>query len=331
MDVKHNKSILKTALLGICVCIALPTFADNVVVSAKMDSTAIWMGEQTFIHLEVAQDKGKIVQFPLFSDSLVTGVEILNISKPDTTELSDSRIQINQNILVTSFDSGFYYIPPFKYVLNKDTFSTGTLSLKVVPLEVDTTAAPFDIKGVQAPPFVLRDFISDAALIIIGLILFLGAAGLLFWFWWSKRKRTEEEESSESKLPPYEKALQALEKLKESKLWQNGQEKEYYTQVTDILRTYIDDRFQINAMEMTSSQIMSVLHRNEETRLVNKHLKNILEVADFVKFAKMRPLPEDNESVMRNAIRFIEETKPQEVAPEGTTGKEENDSDSVVN
>lgn len=117
-------------------------------------------------------------------------------------------------------------------------------------------------------------------------------------------------------VPPYDRAIQALHELKDSKLWQQGQEKAYYTTLTEILREYIDERFHINAMEMTSSQIIETLHRNEEIKAVNRQLRDILEMADFVKFAKMRPLPDDNEQVMRYAETFVEETKPEEKAPE---------------
>ena len=94
-------------------------------------------------------------------------------------------------------------------------------------------------------------------------------------------------------------------------MWQSGQEKAYYTQLIDILREYIDSRFSINAMEMTTTEILSSLRANKETKLVENNLKTILEIADFVKFAKMRPLPEDNEASMRNAIKFVELTIPQ--------------------
>ena len=110
--------------------------------------------------------------------------------------------------------------------------------------------------------------------------------------------------------------MQALHELKDSKLWQQGQEKAYYTTLTEILRVYIDQRFHINAMEMTSTQIVETLRRNEETKAVNQQLRDILEMADFVKFAKLRPLPDDNVQVMRYAENFVEETKPEEKTPE---------------
>lgn len=301
--------LIKSFVAALSLFMALPVFAGDAVVRARMDSASIWMGEQTRIHLELVQDKDKIVSMPVLSDTLVTGVEILNVSKPDTVSLGNDRIQINRDILVTSFDSGFYYIPPFRYILNNDTFATETLSLKVVPVEVDTTQAALDIKEVQEPPFVLLDYISDTALTIIGVIILLALIVIGYLYYRKRKKPAEEALSPEDLLPPHERALRALETLKENKLWQNGQEKEYYTQLTDILREYIDDRFHINAMEMTSSQILSVLRSNKETKAVNTQLKQILEMADFVKFAKMRPLPDDNEAIMRDAISFVEETK----------------------
>lgn len=301
--------LLKSFIAVAALFTALPVFAGDAVVRARMDSASIWMGEQTRIHLELVQDKDKMISMPVLRDTLTTGVEILSVSEPDTVSLGNDRIQINRDILVTSFDSGFYYIPPFRYIINNDTFSTETLSLKVIPVEVDTTQAALDIKDVQAPPFVLLDYISDTALTIIGIIILL-ALIIIGYFYYRKRKKPAEEVfSPEDLLPPHERALKALETLKENKLWQNGQEKEYYTQLTDILREYIDDRFHINAMEMTSSQILSVLRSNKETKAVDNQLKQILEMADFVKFAKMRPLPDDNEASMRDAISFVEETK----------------------
>lgn len=324
------KNILKELLFKFftvvsVIFISCPTFAVDPVVRARMDSTAIWMGEQTRIHIELVQDKGNMVSMPILNDTLVTGVEILNVSKPDTISLENNRIQINRDILITSFDSGFYYIPPFRYILNNDTFATQTLSLKVVPVQVDTTQAALDIKGVQSPPFVLFDYISDTLLTVIGIII-LVALIVAGYFYYKKRKKPKEDHVSlEDLLPPHERALKALEILKEDKLWQNGQEKEYYTRLTEILREYIDDRFHINAMEMTSSQILAILRSNKETKIVNTQLKQILEMADFVKFAKMRPLPDDNEAVMRNAVEFVEETKVEEApAPETNEEKAEN-------
>lgn len=313
------------AFLVLCVAESISAQAEPVVVEAKMDSNIIWMGQQTQIHLSLTQDVDKPVFFPFITDTLTAGVEVLDISVPDTAQLNSNRIQIKQEVLVTSFDSGLYYIPPFEYIFGADTFKTQPLSLKVVPVEVDTTAQPMDIKGVVEPPFVLWDYIPDWAWYVLLACLLVGG-GIVAYCYWQKRRKPEEIVVPEKQIPPYERAVAELQALRESKLWQQGQEKSYYTRLVDILREYIDSRFGINAMELTSSQIIDALKRNGEMREVNRYLGEILSMADFVKFAKMRPLPDDNERVMRQAFDFVELTKPQPVpaAEEDAGSKSEN-------
>lgn len=166
-------------LLGLCsvlpVFMATVSAQNNIVVRAQMDSAAIMMGDQTTVRLEVSQDKDKFVRLPIIQDTLVTGVEVLKVSKPDTIDLKNNRIQINNEVLVTSFDSGLYYLPPFKYVIEDDTFETKALSLKVVPVPVDTTHAEFDIKGVDAPPFVLMDYIPSWVIYLLVALIVIAA------------------------------------------------------------------------------------------------------------------------------------------------------------
>ena len=105
---------------------------------------------------------------------------------------------------------------------------------------------------------------------------------------------------------------QEIKRYKSEKLCENGHEKEYYTRLTEILRVYLDKRFGINAMEMTSTQIMQQIRSNDDTKTSAPVMKQILEMADFVKFAKVRPLPDDNQKAFANAVTFVESTKPVE-------------------
>ena len=284
--------------------------ANNVVMYATMDSSAIWQGEQIAIKLELVQDKDAQVELLIPQNNLTEDLEIINVSKADTIDIKNNRIQIDREIIITSFDSGFYSIPPIKAVLNNDTFATEPLSLKVVPMQVDEENLDLkDIKNVWSPRFVLFDYIPSYVWIILLVLLLIGVGVYLYIKYF--RNRTQQDVIAEAEIIPHEKALEELYKLKEEKLWQSGQEKLYYTQLIDILREYIDSRFSINAMEMTTTEILASLRANKETKLVEANLKTILEVADFVKFAKMRPLPEDNEASMRNAIKFVESTIPQ--------------------
>ncbi len=306
----------------------------NVVVGAQMDSAAIMMGEQTIIRLELSQDQGATVQQPVLNqqDTLVIGVEVLEVSRPDTVDLKNNRIQVNREVLITSFDPGLYYLPPFRYVAGNDTVETQPLSLKVVAVPVDSAQITIanidsiafnDVKPIEAPRFVLWDYFPKWlpwALLVAALI----ALGIFIYLRYFKKKGVSEVGEQKVQIPPYDLAIQELTRLKESKLWQQGQEKLYYTELTDILREYLDGRFHINAMEMTSTQIINALRMNEETRAVNQQLREILAMADFVKFAKMRPLPDDNEQVMRYAETFVNETKPVEKAPEEVEQSPEN-------
>ena len=306
--------------------------ANNTLINAKMDSTLLLMGKKTAIHVEVVQDKGQKGFFVNEGvDTLNAFVEVSERLQADTTDLGNDRIQINRDIIVQSFDSGMYVIPAFKYVIGKDTFKSNELTLKVLPVKVDSLPNIHDLKPVAAPPFFFSDYLPEFLVKywwLIILVLVLIAAGIYAYFKWFKKGELPLRKK-EKVIPPYDEAIMKLTQLKSEHLWEAGQEKEYFTRLTDILRNYIDRRFEINAMEMTSSQIIDVLRKNEETMPVNEQLSKILEMADFVKFAKMRPLPEDNEVAYQRALNFVNETKPVEVVPEEesaegkTGGKEE--------
>lgn len=300
----------------------------NVSVKASLDSTLLLMGKQTALHLQIVQDKGAVGYFVgAGSDTICTGVDIVGATMPDTTDLKNNRIQIDANLILQSFDSGMYVLPPMQYVVGKDTFKSNQLTLKVLPVAVDSLKTIHDFKDVKSPPFNIFDFIPAffteywwinlivLILIVVGVLLYL------------KKKKGHSFMPKKKEVPPYEEALGKLQQLKEMKLWQSGQEKEYYTVLTDILRNYIDRRFDINAMEMTSNEIIDVLKRNDETKAVNEQLQQILEIADFVKFAKVRPLPDDNEASYQRAVRFVEETKPEEPVKEDNAESSGNEED----
>lgn len=300
----------------------------NVSVKASLDSTLLLMGKQTALHLQIVQDKGVSGYFiGTGGDSICSGVDLVGATAPDTTDLKNNRIQIDASLILQSFDSGMYVLPPMQYVVGKDTFKSNQLTLKVVPVAVDSLKTIHDFKDVVAPPFNIFDFIPAffteywwINLIVLILII----AGILLYL---NKKKGLSILPKKKEVPPYEEAIGKLQQLKEMKLWQSGQEKEYYTALTDILRNYIDRRFGINAMEMTSNEIIDILRRNEETKAVNEQLQQILEIADFVKFAKVRPLPDDNEVSYQRAVRFVEETKPDEPVAEENAENSGNDAD----
>ena len=284
-------------------------WGGNVTFKAKLDSATLLMGKTTALHLEITQDKDARGFFANEqADTLSAMIEIADRPKADTTDLGNNRIQINRDLIIQSFDSGMWIIKPIPYVVNGDTAFCNQLTLKVLPVDVSQMKDVHDIKPVEQVPFNLLDWLPDYWWAwLLALLLIIGTIWAYNKYY---KKGINPLKPSRKRLPPYEEAMLNLQNLKAAQLWQQGQEKEYFTGLTDILRVYIDRRFDINAVEMTSSQIIDTLKRNEETRAVNEQLEMILEVADIVKFATARPLADDNEVAYQRAVNFVEATRP---------------------
>lgn len=287
--------------------------AQKTLIDVAVDSAAILIGEQTTLHLTVTADKDRPVQIVIPGDTLMKGVEVLNLSKPDSLLIENDRLVIKQDILVTSFDSALYLLPPLKVIDGTDTVYSNQVALKVstVPVNVDKPEEFNDIKDVWQPPFVWADYYP----LIYGTLLALFLICVLAYI--IKRLRSRKSlipfKKEEPKLPPHEQALKELDEIKQQKLWQQGRTKEYYTLVTDTLRKYIVDRFEVNAMEMTSGEILDFIRSQSEAGSVYDNLRQILQLADFVKFAKWHPLPDENDLTLVNAYLFVGQTKPPEL------------------
>lgn len=298
--------------------------------SAKvsLDSIYILMGKQTPLHVEVIgplSETGGIVTI----DSMWTDVEIAAVGEPVINDLGNGRKQLLQDVIIQSFDSGMYTLPPVIYLQEGETIMSNTPVLKVLPVAVDSMITVHDYADVADINRHILDYFPDwftdyGVWIFLALAL-IAICAFVYWKW--LRKGTLPLLPKKKPEPPYEVAVKSLEALHSEHLCERGQEKEYYTRLTDILRVYLDKRFGINAMEMTSTQIRSAVRHHEETRASEAYMAKILEIADFVKFAKVRPMPEDNERAFRDAMQFVEDTKPVEV-PEEETDDDETDSES---
>ncbi len=307
------------------------TFALNVYsavqISSRLDSAILLMGKQTIIHVEILQDisqSGQIINEPLKTDTitdLVKGIEFNGIVRNDTTIISEYRQQINKDYLIQSFDSGLYTIPPFNYVVGIDTFQSNPLTLKVIPVHIDsiyetiTDFAPIEQINRKWYDFIPDTIIDNLIWFILVLVVIAGIIAIIYL----RKHRRKINIALEKSLPPFDLAMLRLNELKGLNLCEKGQEKEYYTLLTDIIREYLVGRFSINAMEMTSSQIIDSIRKTEVGIVTQKNMAMILEMADFVKFAKVRPLPDDNNKVYQAAISFVNETRPIEVENINTT------------
>lgn len=315
---------VRMLLLAVCLLAGFTAGAQQTLIDVKVDTADILIGQQTTLHVTVTTDPNRRIIIPLPGDTLMTGVEVLSVSDADST-VADGRLVIRRNILVTSFDSSLYLLPPFIAIDGADTIASNQVALKVstVPVDVDNPEQFYDIKDVWKPPFVLADYYPWIFGILTALFIICVIGYLIQRY---RRHRSEVPvKPAEPELPPYEVAIRELDSIKDQKLWQQGLNKEYYTQVTDTLRRYISRRYGVNAMEKTSEEILAIIERETDERPVYDTLRQVLRLSDYVKFAKLHPLPDENDESMRNAYLFVNQTKrteapqPNEPATETVT------------
>ena len=298
-------------------------FLLAIIVSAAIDSTAIYIGDQTDMHLSATMEPTEQASLPRYGEMLIDGIEIVNRTGVDTTVLQDGRVQLNQTLTLTSFSDSLFFIPPQPFVSGEDTLWSDGMSLNVVqPFEIDTTLAITDIKPLQRAPIWWWGIIRWV-LLAIGCIL-LGIGAWYFIKWAMHRKKGGELQLAEvEKRPAEEVALEKLDKIKAEKIWQEGKVKEYHTELTDVIREYIGRRYEVKSTEKTSDETLRELKplMGEQKELFER-LRKMLSLADLVKFAKWHTTPDENESALLTAYDFVHETT---AAPTEGEQKEEED------
>jgi hypothetical protein len=287
--------------------------AQSVQVNARFDSTAIMIGDQIKLHIELERQKDVRVQFPAWADTLTRHIEIVETCPVDSTPAANGMMRLKQDILVTSFDSGRHVLPPIRFPFvadgHADTVATRPIYLDVLTVPLDTTQNFADIKPVYKVPVGWADI--WPWLLGFGLLL-LASALIGFGIYAFIRRRNNKPifRAPKPAEPPHITALRELDRLRGEKLWQNNRTKDYYTRLSDIVRTYIEGRFDVRAMEMTSDEILGGLRNAgfEDNNLVDR-LRKLFLLADLVKFAKAGPLPDENETSMLDSYLFVNNTK----------------------
>ena len=281
------------------------------VVSAAIDSTTLFIGDQTDLHLRATCEAGEQVQLPMLDKQLISGVEIVDRTIVDTTILSDGRVQYNQYLTLTSFEDSLFYIEPLPFVSGEDTVWSESLMLNVVqPFEIDSTdMAITDIKGIYRAPIwwwgILRWVLLSIAIAGVG----VGGYYLITYLRHRTGNINETMTPIEPLRPADEVALEKLDIIREQKIWQTGQIKEYHTQLTDVVREYIARRFDVSSTEQTSDETLRAMRPllNNQKELYEQ-LRKMLTLADLVKFAKWSATPDENELSLRSAYAFVKET-----------------------
>lgn len=295
-------------LIGFCSLLLMPYAKATIVVSASIDSTTLFLGDQTDLHLQVVANQDEPVAFPIYGETLIPDIEIIDRTIIDTINLKDGRRQYDQFLTITCFKDSLYVIPGLPIVSNSETIPSNDLTLNVIqPFEMDTTNALTDIKPIQRAPIWWWGIIRW---ILLGIVIAgLSVGGYFLYRYIARKQSAETDKPKEPARPADEVALEKLNKIKEEKKWQAGKIKEYHTELTDVVREYIGSRFDIHSTEKTSDEtlreVKPVLREQPE---LYQRLKQMLSLADLVKFAKWTTTADENEQALSTAYEFVHQT-----------------------
>ena len=304
----------KQKLIILSLLLFLPLMGwSQVIFEARIDTLVLLVGEQRELTLDVtcgAQQKLKMPDF-MPMQPLAPEVEIVNLIGTDTTLLDEGkRMQVLQRYNITAWDSTFVLLPPFEVEVDGEKYHSKQLALKVLTIDIDTTSVDYDQyfppKTIQNNPFSWDDWKPVIWLVVINQLL----AIVLLWLYsrWRENKPLIRIIRRKLKLPPHQVAMTEIERIKSERNWTSEDSKEYYTQLTDTLRTYIKERFGFNATEMTSSEIIERLLQEQDEQALAE-LRQLFTTADLVKFAKWTTLTGENDANLVSAIEFINQTK----------------------
>lgn len=312
---KFASHLLRT--LAICLFMAAsPGFSQSTpTVKSAVDTTSIKIGEQIKFKVTVETDTLSRVVFP--DGQTFSPLETVEALKTDSVKKND-RLTLQKTYALTQFDSGTYTLPSQMIEINGKHFFTDSLLINVANVAVDTTAQKmYDIKPIinieksRSIPWGLIFW-------ILGILLVLGA--LLYWFVFRKKPLSEEEKVA--LLPPFDRAILGLKQLEKSKYLIQDDYKSYYSELTDIVRSYLEEEVQVSALESTTDQLIDKLEMMKDAgKLKLEHetiqqFKKVLQTSDLVKFAKSKPETSVAEADRKSVEQIVIKTK--EAIPEPT-------------
>ena len=275
-------------------------------VKAEIDTTNIRIGEQ--FQLKISVDETQNVIIPKIQ---LKGLEVIDSTRIDTIKNS-----LIRRYILTGFDSGAFYIPQQQIFVKNQAFLTDSLLINIATIAIDTLKVKkFPIKSIKKEPYTFDDF-RIYIYLILAILAIIG-----FWIYWfviKKRKETEDAPTYRT-LPPFEEAILRLNELDEKLLWQNNKVKEYYSELTEIVRGYIERELKVPALENTTDEVLAMIKdfKNadsiETSKETIKKLKDLLQEADLVKFAKSKPLAIEIEDDRRDAEFIIGHLKPKQI------------------
>ena len=310
---------MKKLIISIFLFISIisSSIGQNVNVTSSFDSSEIFIGDQIKYTITIDQPANLKLTLPFYRDTLCKNIEILSGPRIDTTSIQNGRIKIIQKYLITSYDSGLYQLTPV-FAETKDAggikrFYSDYTRLEVLRVKIapaDTTAKIFDIIKPYKAPVTMGEVLPWLLIAVL-----IGCATWLAFRYIRKLKKAKAGiETFIPSDPAHVIAFRELEKLKNEELWQKGETKKYYTKLTEILRQYLENRFRVYSLELTTAETLEVLIKTGFKKDGSyNNLKTVLTGADLVKFAKYNPVPPENELHFQNSWNFVLATKENEL------------------
>jgi hypothetical protein len=312
MNISRSIGMVKGVFLAVLFLLIMPAAGQLIRVQSLVSSDSLMIGEQITYTLKIDADSALEFLLPSIKDTLSRPLEVLSQLSSDTT-VSGDRTVVDLNYMITSFESGSLILPSQEVIYRRggvvDTARSMPLIIHVYDPVVDTTQQIKPIKPPINTPLNFKELLPWLAA-GLGAVLIVGT---VFWLIvrYLRRKKDPEKYIHKALEPAHVLAFRELDKLKEDKLWARGEVKQYYTRLTEITRQYIERQYDIPAMESTTDEILQAFQRaNTDDQLLDDILKELLELADLVKFAREDPLPVDNQTNLNNAYIFVQKTYP---------------------
>jgi hypothetical protein len=286
--------------------------AQSKIIDAKVDAQQIVLGDQLRYFLSATVDTTQVkLNWASFPDTF-NSLEIVEKGKIDT-QRNGALVTYKQRLLITGFDSGSFLIPRFQFLsLSKkgmiDSLFSDSFRLMVNTVAVDTSKEFKAIKNIVA---IQSSWMDNWPLILVVLLTIIITAFLVVYIL-NKRKNKPKEQMAELVETYHQRSLRLLHELDKRELWQQDKVKDYYTELSEIVRHYIEQRFKTNAMELTTDELLRKAKKHREMAMFRNSLKPLLEAADLAKFAKANPLPEEHIEAMQLALDFVKVSAPKE-------------------
>lgn len=294
---------------------------DAPVVRGSVEPDSIGIGDRFLYSIEVDKDLVQSVFFPSFGGDGSEPYSLIEDMPIDTLSRDGRRMTIRKRYLLGAFEEGIHNVLPQVMYADKNIVDTlygaDTLHVLVTTFQIDSTShSIFDIKPQKTLPFRMGEITGYIKWVIVALLVIAALVYALRRVLAHYGRSLRDMFRPAPPQPPHVVAFAALEKLRGERLWQQEKHKQYYSALTDILRSYLVGQFGIGAMEMTSDEIIEAVRGIDVPRKNAMDLTEILREADLVKFAKATPAAEENEAAYRAVWDFVEQTKPAEPEPE---------------